>query len=304
MSPYRRVPLIATAFLIGVASACVISPAIASTPVTVTFQPNTHWVQEVDTLNHYDYYHDYSVAIEPGKILQINLITRDPNIFFKIKNDTTGKQEVDTYQTGATTWSAPAGTSAATYTIHVYVQPDAMQRDETPKYALQIGQYGQSDMQVEATPVNFEGNNPWAQEVGTLDAQGSSRDYTVAMPAGQTLAVNLITQNTNVHFKVESNGQKLVDSADTHAVSWSAPIATAGTYTVNVYADPSALPPGTRAGYALQIGHYAQNQTQAAPAGTAAAPASTAAPATPATPNIPATPAAPATPASAGTSGN
>src|SRR5690348_8386580 len=167
MSPYRRAPLIATAFLIGVASACVISPAIASTPVTVTFQPNTHWVQEVDTLNHYDYYHDYSVAIEPGKILQINLITRDPNIFFKIKNETTGKQEVDTYQPGATTWSAPAGPAAATYTIHVYVQPDAMQRDETPKYALQIGQYGQSDMQVEATKVTFEattrGRSRWAR---------------------------------------------------------------------------------------------------------------------------------------------
>jgi hypothetical protein len=131
--------------------------------------------------------------------------------------------------------------------------------------------------------------------VGTLDSQGSARDYTVTMAAGQTLAVNLISQNTNVRFKVTANGQKLVDSADTHTASWSAPVAAAGTYTVNVYADPSALPPGTRAGYALQIGHYTQNETQAAPAGTAAAPASTTAPAAPTTP---------ATPATAGTSGN
>lgn len=301
MSPFRRAPFIAAAFVIGVAGACMVPPAIASSPVNVTFQPNTHWVQEVDTLDRYNYYNDYSVAIEPGKILQINLITRDPNIFFKIKNETSDTQLVDTYQTGATTWSAPAGTAAATYTIHVYVQPDAMQRDEKPKYALQIGQYGQSDMQVEATAVTFEANNPWAQEVGTLDAQGSARDYSVAMTAGQTLAVNLITQNANVHFKVEANGQKLVDSADTHAATWSAPVTAAGSYTVNVYADPSALPPGTRAGYALQIGHYAQNETQAAPAGTAAAPASTAAPAAPATPAIPASA---ATPATAGTSGN
>ncbi|HJR10504.1 MAG TPA: hypothetical protein VJ823_03750 [Rhodanobacteraceae bacterium] len=283
MSPFHRIHFVATAFVIGVAGACMVPPAIASSPVSVTFQPNTHWVQEVDTLDHYDYYHDYSVAIEPGKILQINLITRDPNIFFKIKNETSGKQLVDTYKTGATTWSAPAGTAAATYTIHVYVQPDAMQRDEKPKYALQIGQYGQSDMQVEATTVTFENNNPWAQEVGTLDAQGSARDYAVAVTAGQMLAVNLVTQNANVHFKVEANGQKLVDSADTHAATWSAPVAAAGTYTVNVYADPSALPPGTRAGYTLQIGHYAQNETQAAPAGTVAAPASTATAATPAT---------------------
>jgi|GEM_PF-682317 hypothetical protein len=310
MSPFHRVHFIATAFVIGVAGACMAPSAIADSSVNVTFQPNTHWVQEVNTLNRYDYSRDYSVAIEPGKILQINLITRDPNIFFKIRNETSRQELVDTYKTGATTWSAPAGTAAATYTIHVYVQPDALQRDEKPKYALQIGQYGQSDMQVEATPVTFEANNPWAQEVGTLDAQGSARDYTVAMAAGETLAVNLISQNTNVHFKVDANGQKLVDSADTHATSWSAPVAAAGTYTVNVYADPSALPPGTRAGYALQIGHYAQNETQAAPAGTAAAPASTAAAPTQATPAAPtstatpATPAAPATPATAGTSGN
>ena len=310
MSPFHRVHFIATAFVIGVAGACMAPSAIADSSVNVTFEPNTHWVQEVNTLNRYDYSRDYSVAIEPGKILQINLITRDPNIFFKIRNETSRQELVDTYKTGATTWSAPAGTAAATYTIHVYVQPDALQRDEKPKYALQIGQYGQSDMQVEATPVTFEANNPWAQEVGTLDAQGSARDYTVAMAAGETLAVNLISQNTNVHFKVDANGQKLVDSADTHATSWSAPVAAAGTYTVNVYADPSALPPGTRAGYALQIGHYAQNETQAAPAGTAAAPASTAAAPTQATPAAPtstatpATPAAPATPATAGTSGN
>jgi hypothetical protein len=119
MSPFRRAHFIATAFVIGVASACMVPPAIASSPVSVTFQPNTHWVQEVDTLNHYDPYKDYSVAIEPGKILQINLITRNPNIFFKIKNETSDQELVDTYKTGATTWSAPAGTAAATYSIHV-----------------------------------------------------------------------------------------------------------------------------------------------------------------------------------------
>lgn len=290
MSPFRRVHFIAAAFVIGVSGACVVPAAIASSPVNVTFQPNTHWVQEVDTLDHYDYYHDYSVTIEPGKILQINLITRDPNIFFKIKDETSGRQLVDTYKTGATTWSAPAGTAAATYTIHVYVQPDALQRDEKPKYALQIGQYGQSDMQIAATAVAFEPNNPWVQESGTLDSQGSARDYTADIAAGQTLAVNLVTQNPKVYFKVAVNGLTLVDSATTHATQWTTPVATAATYSISVYADPAALPPGTRAGYTVQIGHYAQSETQAAPAGTAA-PASTAAPATPATPATPTTPA-------------
>jgi hypothetical protein len=144
-------------------------------------------------------------------------------------------------------------------------------------------------MQVEATAVTFEANNPWAQEVGTLDAQGSARDYTVAMAAGQTLAVNLITQNPKVHFKVQANGQKLVDSSESSATTWSTPVGTVGNYTISVYADPAALPPGSRAGYALQVGHYAQNETQAAPAGTAALPASAS---------------TAAAPAAAGTSGN
>lgn len=283
MSSYRRAPLIAAAFVIGVASACVIAPAIAGSPVTVTFQPNTHWAQEVNTLSRYDYYHDYSVAIEPGKILQINLITRDPNIFFKVKNETTGKQEVDTYRTGATTWSIPAGTASATYTIHVYAQPEALQRDEKPKYALQIGQYGQSDMQVAATPVTFEANNPWAQESGTLDSQASTREYTADIPAGQMLAVNLVTQNPKVHFKVAVNGQTLIDSATSNTAQWTSPVAKAATYSISVYADPAALPPGTRAPYTVQIGHYAQDQSETAPSGTAAtaaAPAMSAVPAT------------------------
>lgn len=288
MSPSR----LSRSLVIAIAMAFTVTatPAFArSSAVTVTFQPNNHWAQEVDTLSRYDAYHDYSVAIEPGKILQINLITRDPNIFFKIKDETNDKKLVDTYQTGATTWSAPASTTATNYLIHVYVQPEAMQMDEKPKYALQIGQYGQSDMQVEATAVTFEAGNPWAQEVGTLDAQGSARDYTVAMAAGQTLAVNLITQNPKVHFKVQANEQKLVDSSEANATTWSTPVGTAGNYTISVYADPAALPPGSRAGYALQVGHYAQNEAQAAPGGTAALPASTA------TAGVP---------AAAGTSGN
>ena len=301
MSPFRPVRSVAAAVAIAV-GACLGLPAAASAPVTVTFQPNSHWVQEVDTLSRFDYYKDYSVTIEPGKILQINLITRDPNIFFKIRDDTSGKQLVDTYQTGATTWSAPAANTAAAYTIHVYVQPDAMQRDEKPKYALQIGQYGQSDMLAESTPVTFATNNPWAQEAGTLDAQGSARDYTVAMTAGQTLAVNLITQDpTVVHFKVEANGQKLIDNADNNIDKWSAPVTVAGTYTISVYADPAGLPPGSRVGYALQIGHYAQNENQAAPAGTAASAATAAAPAPAASAAMPAPAATAAAPAPATT---
>ncbi|HET7222917.1 MAG TPA: hypothetical protein VFI81_06955, partial [Rhodanobacteraceae bacterium] len=180
----------------------------------------------------------------------------------------------------------------ATYTIHVYVQPDAMQRGEVADYALQIGQYGQSDMRAPTTTVTFEENKPWVQTMGTLDSQAAARDYAVAIAAGQTLAVNLVTRNSNVHFKVQdqSSGKAMVDSAESNAPKWSTPVDTAATYTISVYADPAALPPGSRAGYALQIGHYAQNNTPAA-AGTAATPP-------------PATTGSAAPPAEAGTTGN
>lgn len=254
------------------------SPALADAPVTVTFQPNSHWVQEVNTVGRYDSSRDYSVAIEASKTFQINLVTRDPNVFFKVKNETRGKQLVDTYQTGATTWSTST-TEPTTYSIHVYVIPEAMQRDENPKYALQIGQYGQSDMQPETTTVAFDGHNPWVQEAGTLDAQGSAHDYAVAIAAGQTLGVNLVTHNPEVHFKVsdQAKNQTLVDSASSHAATWSTLVAAATNYTISVYADPAALPPGSRAGYVLQVGQYAQGAAQPAAAGSAAPPPTAAA---------------------------
>lgn len=283
MSAFCHARSLAIAAAIGVAGACMTLPAVASTPVSVTFQGDSHWAQEVDTLSRSESSHDYAVSIDTGKILQINLITRDPNVFFKIKDETNRKELVDTYKTGATTWSAPTSTAPTSYLIHVYIQPDAIQRGETPKYALQIGQYGKSDLQVPATPVTFAANNPWVQVSGTLDSQGSTRDYTTDIAAGQTVAVNLVTRNPKVHFRVSANSQKLVDSADTNATTWSAPVTAAATYTISVYADPAALPPGTQAGYTVQIGHYVQSEGQPAPAGTAAPAASVAAPAAAAT---------------------
>ena len=272
MSAFRVVPVIAIAAAVGVAGVSLSAPAFADSTVSVTFQPNNPWVQEVNTLSRYDDQHDYSVAVQSGKTLQINLVTRDPNVFFKVKDETRGKRLVDTYQTGATTWSAPPAATASNYLIQVYVQPEGMQRDEKAKYALQIGQYGQSDMQPASTPVTFEANNPWAQESGTLDAQGIAEDYTVVVAAGQTLAVNFVSNNPKVHFKVLANDQTLVDSATTNVNNWSTPVGTATNYTIRVYADAAALPPGSRAGYTLQVGRYAQQQAQPAAAGSAASP--------------------------------
>lgn len=273
MSPFRFPRCMAVALAITAACACVIPVALADSPVTVTFQANNPWTQEVAGLTRRDSSHDYTVEVAAGKTLQVNLVTRNPNVFFMVKNDAQGQPLIDTLKTGATTWSTQNST-ATTYTIHVYVQPDAMQRGETANYALQIGRYGQSDMQPATTTVTFEDHKPWVQAVGTLDAQSTARDYTVAIAAGQTLAVNLVTRNPKVHFKVENqaSGQTLVDSATAGAAKWSTPVNAATNYTISVYAEPAALPPGSRAGYALQVGQYPQRNAQPTSAGTAATP--------------------------------
>lgn len=260
----------AAAITLGVAAACIALPAFAEPPVKVSFQANNPWTQEIGSVDRYNDSHDYSVQVEAGKTLQINLVTRDPNVFFKVRDQTAGQQLVDTFKTGATTWSTPV-TTATTYVIHVYVDPDAMTRGEVAKYALQIGRYGASDMQVANTEVSFGANQPWAQEVSQLNSQAPSHDYSVAIPAGETLQVNLVTQNPNVHFKVKGNaaGQPLVDTAQAGSTTWSTPVTTAGTYTIEVYADPSAVPPGHDAKYAVQIGHYASGNTPAAAPATA-----------------------------------
>lgn len=258
---------------LGITVACMTLPALADSPTTVTFQANNPWAQQVGSVGRYNSSHDYSVQVAGGKTLQINLVTRDPNVFFKVKDETQGKQLVDTYKTGATTWSTHNPT-ATSYTIHVYVDPEAMQRGEDAKYALQIGQYGAADMQAATAKVTFQDNNPWAQITGSLDNLGTAQDYTVAIAAAQTLAVNLIPRNPGVHFKVkdQANNQVLVDTAQTGATKWSTPVPTATNFTIEVYVDSAAVPRGVTARYALQIGHYASTEAPAG-ASTAAAPA-------------------------------
>lgn len=281
----------------GVAAACLALPAFADSPATVSFQANNPWTQEIGSVDRYNDSHDYSVQVDAGKTLQINLVTRDPNVFFKVRNQTKDNQLVDTFKTGATTWSTPV-TTAATFVIHVYVDPDAMTRGEVAKYALQIGRYGAADMQAATTKVTFGANQPWAQEVSRLNSKAPSHDYTVAIQAGETLQVNLLSQNPKLHFKVEGNAgnQPLVDTAQTGTTTWSTPVAAAATYTIEVYADPSAMPPGREAKYALQIGHYPSGNMSSSATPAAAGSAPGAPPA--------ATSTAGAVPAPAGTTGH
>lgn len=257
----------------AIAATALALPALADSTVAVTFQANNPWTQEIGQISHSDSYTEYSVQVQSGKTLQINLVTRDPNVFFKVRDESARKQLVDTYKTGATTWSTSTE-AAGTYTIRVYADPAAIPRGDEAKYALQIGQYGKEDLRPASTAVAFQDGNPWVQEAGSLDSSGTAHDYTVAIAAGKTLQVNLVTRDTNVHFKVQdtAQGTTIFDSATAGANTWSTPVLTATDFAVQVYVDPKAVPPGSTVHYALQVGQFAQQAAQPVPATSASAP--------------------------------
>lgn len=266
---------------LGMAAACMALPTFAATPDTVSFPANSVWAQEIGNLDHDSSSHDYTVAIAAGKTLQVKLISNDANAYFKVTDQSHNQEVLDSHKTGTSNWSTPNAT-ATTYTIQVYLDPAAAERGETAKYALQIGQYGAEDLRPPTTAVTFQANKPWAEQDGSLAAGATAHDFTVSMAAGMTISVNLVSKNPQVHFKVQDPAQKqLIDTSTTGSNTWSAAVATATTYTIEVYADPTALPSGQQAPFALQVGQFAAGAAQPAGATTAAPPAAAASTAQP-----------------------
>jgi len=262
---------------LGIAAACMSLPAFAAAPVTVTFAANSVWAQEIGNLSHSDNSRGYTVAVAAGKTLQLNLLSRNPNVHFKVKDESHGKQLIDSLKTGESTWSSP-NVAATTYTIQVYIDSAAMESGESAKYALQVGQYGAEDMLPPTTAVTFQASKPWAEQDGALASGATAHNFTVSIAAGMTVKVNLVTSNPQLHFKVvdQTHDKKLVDTSTTGASTWSETVATATNYMIQVYVDPAAMPSGQKAPYALQVGQYASGDAQPAkPAGatTTAAPA-------------------------------
>ena len=248
---------------LGLAAACMSLPALANAPVTVTFEANSVWAQEIGNLSHSDNSLDYTVAVAAGKTLQLNLLSRNPNVHFKVKDQSHGKLLLDTLTTGESTWSTQNAT-ATTYAIRVYIESAAIQSGDTAKYALQIGQYGAEDMQPPTTAVTFEANKPWTEQDGTLASGATAHNFTVAIAAGMTVKVNLVSSNPALHFKVndQTHNKKLVDTSTAGANTWSESVAAATTYMIEVYVDPTAMPSGQKVPFALQIGQYASGGTQ------------------------------------------
>ena len=263
---------------LGLAVACLSLPAFADAPVTVTFPANSVWAQEIGDLNHSDTALDYTVAIGAGKTFQLNLLSRNPNVYFKVKDETHSKLLLDTLKTGESTWSLQNATPT-TYSIRVYIDPAAIKSGETAKYALQIGQYGAEDLQPPTTAMTFAANNPWAQQAGVLVSGATAHNFTVAIAAGMTVKVNLVSSNPQLHFRVndQTHDKKLVDSSTTGANTWSESVPAATTYMIQVYVDPAAIAAGQKAQFALQVGQYASGDTQLAKPASAATPASPAA---------------------------
>jgi hypothetical protein len=257
----------------GLAAACLSLPAVADTPVTVTFAANSVWAQEIGKLNYSDNSLDYTVAVAAGKTLKINLISPNPNVHFKVKDQSHHKLLLDTLAKGESTWSLQ-NVTATTYAIQVYIESAAIESGDTAKYALQIGQYGAEDMQPPATAVTFDGNKPWVERDGVLASGATAYDFTVAIAAGMTFKVNLVSSNPQLHFRVhdQTHDKKLVDTSTTGANTWSEQVAAATTYMIQVYVDPAAMPPGQKAQFALQVGHYASGDTQPAKPASAATP--------------------------------
>ena len=250
---------------LGLAAACMSLPAFAGTPVTVTFAANSVWAQEIGNLDQSASSLDYTVAVAAGKTLQVNLLTRNPNVHFKVKDQSHDKMVLDTLETGQSTWSSPNAT-ATTYAIRVYVDPAAIGSGDTAKFALQVGQYGAADMQPPMTVVTFEAGKPWSEQDGALGSGATAHNFTVAIAAGMTVKVNLVSSNPQLHFRVndQTHDKKLVDTSTAGSNTWTESVAAATTYIIQVYVDPAAIPSGQKASFALQVGQFVSGDTQPA----------------------------------------
>jgi hypothetical protein len=264
----RRVLLVS----VGLVATCMSLPTLADTPIAVTFPANSVWAQEVGNLTRSDDSLDYTVAVAAGKTLQLNLLTRNPNVYFNVKDQSQGKMVLDTRKTGESTWSTQ-NAAATTYAIRVYIDSAAIKSGETAKFALQIGQYGAEDMQSPATAVTFEAGKPWAQRTGMLTSGAPVYNFTAAIADGMTIKVNLVSSHPELHFRVndQTGDKKLVDTSATGANTWSESVAAATNYAIQVYVDPATMSSGQNARFTLQVGQYASGDMQPAKPATVTA---------------------------------
>jgi hypothetical protein len=130
-------------FLLRGALAAALAMAVATPAMCVepiSFTPGNPWTQTIGSVTKTSSYQEYSFTADAGKTLQINLISRNPNLYFKVLSADSRKPLVDTMSSGETTWTTKPGTDA-TYTVRVYQDPATAASGDVTKYALQVGIY-------------------------------------------------------------------------------------------------------------------------------------------------------------------
>lgn len=113
-------------------------PALSAEPIN--FTPGNPWTQTIGSVTKTSNYQEYSFTADAGKTLQINLISRNPNLYFKVLSADSRKPLVDTMSSGATTWTTKPETDG-TFTVRVYQDPSTAATGDVTKYALQVGIY-------------------------------------------------------------------------------------------------------------------------------------------------------------------
>ena len=114
------------------------SPALCAE--TISFSPGNPWSQTIGSISRSSSFQEYTVTADAGKTLQINLISRNPNLYFRVVPADSRDPLVDTMKSGATSWTTKPETNE-TYTVRVYQDPSTIATGDTTKYALQVGVY-------------------------------------------------------------------------------------------------------------------------------------------------------------------
>jgi|SRR5579885_1012918 len=127
----------------GLLATALAAGTLAQAPATqaadaISFTPGNPWAQTVGSISKSDDHHEYTVHASAGKTLKINLISRNPNLFFKVLPSDSGKPLVDTMSSGETSWSIQPAADVD-YTVQVYAEPDMIRGNEVSKFALQVG---------------------------------------------------------------------------------------------------------------------------------------------------------------------
>lgn len=128
-------------FVLGlILSGAVVLPASSFAAEPISFSPGNPWSQTIGSITKASHYDEYTVTAGAGKTLKINLISRNPNLFFRVLSADSRDPLVDTATNGATTWSTQPQASE-TYTVRVYQDPSTVASGDVTKYALQVGVY-------------------------------------------------------------------------------------------------------------------------------------------------------------------